>query len=149
MVAAWRRGSFSATTARVLRIMALRIGGLARLSGRHIGGPEFLWGLEDAGFEQSQEIVEFGEIVLHRGRGQQQKETLVESVHQLVALARAVTQVMRLVDDDEIEVACQQALGVLAAARLRDRCDHALLSPERTGVVAQQRVMGGGARNIE
>ena len=56
---------------------------------------------------------------------------------------------MRLVDDDEIEIVRQQALGMLAAARLRDRRDQALLAPECVGIVAQKRIMGGGASNVE
>ena len=114
-----------------------------------MGGLEFLQGLEDTRLEERQEIIKLGEIVLHRRCGQQQQEALVESVHQLVALACTVAQVMRLIDDDEIEIVCQQALGVLAAARLCDRCDQAFLAPECVGIAAQQRIVGSGTRNIE
>ncbi len=94
----------------------LGIGGLARLAGGDVGGAEFLEGLEDARLEQGEQVVQLGEIVLDRRRRQQQQEALVQPVHELVALAAAVAQVMRLVDDDEIERAFEQAPGVLAPA---------------------------------
>src|SRR5262252_10954394 len=56
---------------------------------------------------------------------------------------------MRLVNDNEIEVMRQQVPGMLVAARLRNRCNYALLAPECVRITAQQRIVGGGARNIE
>ena len=69
---------------------ALGIGRLVRLAGRYIGGAELLRRLEDARLEQGEDVVQFGEVVLHRRRRQQEQEALVERVHQPVALARAV-----------------------------------------------------------
>jgi hypothetical protein len=42
------------------------IGRLARLAGGHVGGAKFLEGLEDAGLQQRQKIIELDEIILHR-----------------------------------------------------------------------------------
>ena len=127
----------------------LGIGRLARLAGRHVGGAELLQRLEDARLEQGQQVVELDEVVLHRRRRQQQQEALVQRVHQLVALARAVAQVMRLVDDDEIEAAADEPRGMLAPARQRERGDQALLVPEPVRIAAQQRVVGGRAGDVE
>ena len=110
----WRHAgaaACSATTARVLRTMASRIsvaqslgiGRLARLARRHVSGAKFLERLEDARLQQGQQIVQLDQVVLHRRRRQQQQEALVERVHELAALAGAVAQMMRLIDDDEIE----------------------------------------------
>ena len=114
------------------RAQALGIGGLARLAGGHVGSAKFLQRLEDARLEQREHVVELGEIVLHRRRRQQQQEALVERVHQFVALAGAVAQMMGLVDDDEIEAAADQARGMLAPTRQRERSDQAA-SGSRTG----------------
>ena len=151
MVVAWRRGSLRATTARVLRIIAPRIsarkrsgiGWLARLARGHIGEAEFLQRLEDAGLQQRQEIVELDQVVLHRRRRQQEQEALVERVDELPALTRSVAQMVRLVDDDEIELALDEALGVLAPPCGGDRGDDAILGPKRLRLVAQERVVGG------
>ena len=48
---------------------ALRVGRLAWLAGDHVGGAEFLQGLENARLEQGQQIVQLGQFVLHRGGG--------------------------------------------------------------------------------
>ena len=50
---------------------------------------------------------------------------------------------VRLVDDDEIELALDEALGVLAPPCGGDRSDDAILGPKRLRLVAQQRVIGG------
>ncbi len=128
---------------------ALGIGGLARLAGGHIGGTKFLQRLEDARLEQREHVVKLAEIVLHRRRRQQKQEALVERVHQFVALARAVAQMMGLVNDDEVEAAVDEARGMFAPARQSERSDQARLVPEPIRVVPQQRVMGGRARNVE
>ena len=99
------------------RAQALGIGRLARLARRHVGGAELLERLEDARLQQRQQIVELGQVVLHRRRREQQQEALVQGVDQLPALAGAVAQVVRLVDDDQVEAAGEQALGMLAPAR--------------------------------
>ena len=53
------------------------------------------------------------------------------------------------VDDDEIEAAAGDVRSMLAAARQRERSDHALLRPEPRRVAAQQRVMGRGAGDVK
>ena len=128
---------------------ALGIGRLARLAGRHVSRAKLLQGPEDAGFEQRQQVVELGEIVLHRRCRQQQHEALVERIHQLIALARAVAQMVRFVHDDEIEAAVENARRMLAATRQGERSDQAILLPEPFRVAAQQRVVGGRAGNVE
>ena len=128
---------------------AFGIGRPPRLARRHVGGAEFLERLEDARLQQCQEVVELGQVVLHRRRRQQQQKALVQPVHQLVALAGAVAEVVRLVDDDEVEVPVDQPLGVLAPACHRQRGDQPGLAPEALGIVAQQRVVGAGARDVE
>jgi hypothetical protein len=101
------------------------------------------------GLQQGQEIVQLDQVILHRGRRQQQQKALVERVDQLPAGAGAVTQMVRLVDDDEIVLTRGQALGILAAPRRGDRGDDARLVPERVGIMAQQRVIGGGEGEAE
>ena len=96
---------------------ALRIGRLVRFAGRHIGGAKLLESLEDARFEQREQVVKLGEIVLHRRRRQQEQEALVERVHQFVAPARAVAQMVGFVHDDEIEAAAENVRGMFAPAR--------------------------------
>ena len=113
---------------------ALGIGRLARLARRHMGGAKLLQCLEDAGLEQRQQVVELGEIVLHRRRRQQQQEALVERVHQLVALARAVAQMVGFVHDDEIEAAAENV-------RRHARCD-APGRAKRSGASASRTVPG-------
>ena len=127
----------------------LGIGRLARLAGGHVGGAKFLERLEDAGLQQRQQVVELDQIVLHRRRGEQQQETLVERVDQLVALADAVAQVMGLVDDDEIEAAASRRSACSLRRAERNRRDQALLAQNRSGSRAQQRVVGGRAGNVE
>ena len=51
---------------------------------------------------------------------------------------------MRLVDDDQIELAFDEALGVFASARRGDRSNDAILPPERLRILAQQRLVAGG-----
>ena len=53
------------------------------------------------------------------------------------------------VDDHEIEAAAGDVRGMLAAARERERGYHALLRPEPRRVATQERVMGGGAGDVE
>ncbi len=84
-----------------------RVGRLARLAGDHVSGAKFLQRLEDARLEQSQHVVQLGQVVLHRGGRQQQQEAFIQPVHQRVALAVAVAQVMGLVNHDKIEAAAQ------------------------------------------
>lgn len=105
--------------------------------------------LENTGLEQRKHVVEFGEIVLHWRRRQQQQEALVQLIHQLVALACAVAQMVSFVHDDQVEVARTQAGGVFAPPRQRQRRDQPLLVPEAFGIGAQSRIMSRGANNVE
>ena len=129
---------------------AFGIGRLARLARRHVGGAKLLQRLEDARLQQRQQVVELDQVVLHRRRRQQQQKALVQRVHQLVALARAVAQVVRLVDDDEIEVAADA--GASACSRRRATASEAIRRfwlQNRFGSLAQQRVVGGRAGDVE
>ena len=56
---------------------------------------------------------------------------------------------MRLVDDDEIELPLGEPLRLLAATGGRDRGDDAILRPERVRLVAQKRVVGDGEVEAE
>ena len=127
----------------------LGIGRLARLAGRHIGGAELGQRLEDAGLEQRQEIVQLDEVILHRSRRQEEQEALVQGVDKLPTAARPVAQVVRLIDDDEIEVARAQMVGMFLPARRRNRGDDPRLLPEGRRVLAKQRIMGGAEGKSE
>ena len=56
---------------------------------------------------------------------------------------------MRLVDHHHVVAQAGEQVGLLLAARRRDRGDHARLRPEGGGVAAQQRVVAGGAVDAE
>ena len=56
---------------------------------------------------------------------------------------------MGLIDDDEIEDAPQQMLGVFLSSGRRNRRDDTLLPPERMRIGAQQRVMRGRESQAE
>src|SRR5436190_1890522 len=64
-----------------------------------------------------------------------------ERIDELPALACSIAQMMRLVDDDEIELALGQALGVFTPARGRDRGNDAVLRPECFRFIAQARII--------
>jgi hypothetical protein len=125
------------------------VGRPARMAGRHIGRAKLLLRLEDARLEQGEQIVELDQVILHGRRREQQQEALVERIDELPALARAVAQVMRFVDDDEIEIVRKQASGVLLPARAGDGRDDALLVPENVGIIAQRCVLRGRAGEAE
>jgi hypothetical protein len=56
---------------------------------------------------------------------------------------------VRFVDDDKIELALDDALGVLAPPCGSDRGNDAVLSPERLWLLTQERVIGGGKGKCE
>ena len=56
---------------------------------------------------------------------------------------------MGLINHDEVEFAFEQLLGVLTPARQRHRRDQPLLAPELIRVAAHQRIVGGGAGDVE
>ena len=76
-------------------------------------------------------------------------ETLVERIDQFVALAGAVAQVMRLVDDHEVETAACEPRRMFAPACERDGSDQPLLLPESIRIGAQEIVVSRGTRKIE
>ena len=125
------------------------LAGHVRLARRHMDGAKLLQRLEDARLEQREYVVEFDQVVLHRRCRQQQQEALVERVHQLVAAAVAIAQVVSLVHDHDIEAAADDAGGMLATSRECERSDQALLLPEPLRVAAYERVVGGGAVDVE
>src|SRR6266568_7625778 len=119
------------------------------MAGRHVGGTKLFLRLEDARLEQGQQIIKLDQAVLHRRCREQQQETLVERIDELPALARPIAQMMRFIDNDEIEIVYEQAFGVLLPARSRDGRDDALLAPESIRIVTQQSVLRGRAGDAE
>jgi len=55
-----------------------------------VGRAKLAQRLEDAGLEQREQVVELGEVVLHRRCRQKEQEALVEGIHQFVALTGAI-----------------------------------------------------------
>src|SRR6516162_8161785 len=56
---------------------------------------------------------------------------------------------MSLIDDDEIELACEEAFRMLTPSRRGDGGNDAVLIPERLRVLAHARAVGRGKRQAE
>ena len=125
------------------------VGRLAWFAGRHIGRAKAFQRPEDTGLQQCHQIVKLDEVVLYRRCCEQHQETLVEPDRYMRPCRIGRANDVGLVDDDDVEAAFAEIVGVLGPPRRGDRRDDALLVPERLRRVARQIVMGGGEGEAE
>ena len=77
---------------------AVAIARITRISPTHVSCLEIGFGLEVAGLQQRQQVIEFQEVVLHGRGGQQQDVLLLQFAGKAPKMRSAVAQVVRLVD---------------------------------------------------
>ena len=93
------------------------VGRLTRLARQHVGGTELCLRLEDAWFQQRQQIVKLDQVVLHRRRRQQQQKALVQGIDELPSRAGAIAQMVGLVDHHDDQAGAGPAPPCARAAR--------------------------------
>ena len=99
-------------------------------------------GAQQPRLQQGDQVEQLLEIVLHRGRREQQDELLLDLAGEFPDLRVAVAQVVGLVDDHHVPLAGQDRRAVRLALGRVDRGDHAVESrPGLRPLLAERRVV--------